>query len=59
MGRVSPTRCVVMDEQRSQAYLSLIQEFLTCASGMDLSARLEYLSLGVKPKYNLYFYLEK
>lgn len=48
-----------MDEQRVQAYLSLIQELLTCASGMDLSARLEYLSLGVKPKYNLYCYLEK
>ncbi|KPQ37925.1 MAG: hypothetical protein HLUCCO16_15140 [Phormidium sp. OSCR] len=59
MGRVSPTRCVAMDEQRVQAYLSLIQDLLACASGMDLSARLEYLSLGVKPKYNLYCYLEK
>gem|GEM_PF-2274211 len=48
-----------MDEQRVQAYLSLIQDLLACASGMDLSARLEYLSLGVKPKYNLYCYLEK
>ncbi|EDX75651.1 hypothetical protein MC7420_6306 [Coleofasciculus chthonoplastes PCC 7420] len=29
---VSPTRCVAMDEQRAQAYLSLIQELLACPS---------------------------
>ncbi|MCT7976760.1 hypothetical protein [Laspinema olomoucense] len=29
---VSPTLCVAMDEQRAQAYLSLIQELLDCLS---------------------------
>lgn len=50
IGVVYPTPCVAIDEERSQAYLSLIQERLTCASGMDFSARWEYLGLGVKPK---------
>jgi hypothetical protein len=30
IGMVSSTPCVAMDEQRSQAYLSLIQELLAC-----------------------------
>ncbi|KDR59338.1 hypothetical protein, partial [Limnospira platensis] len=30
------TRCVAMDEQRVQAYLSLIQELLECPSGEEL-----------------------
>ncbi|WP_190877992.1 hypothetical protein [Planktothricoides sp. SR001] len=29
MGVLYPTRCAAMDEERSQAYLSLIQELLT------------------------------
>ncbi|MDT9189671.1 MAG: hypothetical protein P5683_09245 [Limnospira sp. PMC 1279.21] len=30
MGVLYPTRCAAMDEERSQAYLSLIQELLNC-----------------------------
>jgi hypothetical protein len=33
IGMVSSTPCVAMDEQRSQAYLSLIQELLDCPGG--------------------------
>ena len=47
---VSPTPCVAMDEHRVQSYLSLIQELLTCANGMELSGRGDYLRHGVKPK---------
>ncbi|EKD08392.1 MULTISPECIES: hypothetical protein [Limnospira] len=32
---LSPTRCAAMDEQRSQAYLALIQELLNCPSGEE------------------------
>ena len=30
-----PTRCAAMDEQRVQAYLSLIQELFTCPRGEE------------------------
>ncbi|MGI0497160.1 hypothetical protein [Arthrospira sp. PCC 8006] len=33
---VSPTRCAAMDEQRSQAYLSLIQERMNRCQALDL-----------------------
>ncbi|BAI91731.1 tetratricopeptide repeat protein [Arthrospira platensis NCB002] len=46
---VSPIRCVAMDEERSQAYLSLIQELLECPSGEEpqiLKSHLELLDEG-------------
>ncbi|MBD2571889.1 hypothetical protein [Arthrospira platensis] len=33
---LSPTRCAAMDEQRVQAYLSLIQEFLAATGREDM-----------------------
>ncbi|WP_192808286.1 hypothetical protein [Limnospira maxima] len=50
MGMVFSTRCVAMDEKRSQSYLSRIRELLTCANGMELSGRGDYLRHGGKPK---------
>uniref|UniRef100_A0A7C3ZLE2 Uncharacterized protein n=1 Tax=Planktothricoides sp. SpSt-374 TaxID=2282167 RepID=A0A7C3ZLE2_9CYAN len=38
IGIVSPTRCVAMDEQRVQTYLSLIQQLLACPSGEGQAA---------------------
>jgi len=49
IGVVSPTRCVAMDEQRVQAYLSLIQELFHCPGGEEpqiLNRHLELLDEG-------------
>ncbi|QJB29331.1 CHAT domain-containing protein [Limnospira fusiformis] len=42
---VSPTRCVAMDEQRFQAYFSLIQQLLDCPSGEELQILDDHLEL--------------
>jgi hypothetical protein len=42
---VSPTRCVAMDEQRVQAYLSLIQDLLACRIGEEVQILNSHLEL--------------